>query len=446
MPKPQALSGVGLPGRYPSGSNCAEEASLGYLENMSERQLAPNCSTMKKRVAVFFGGRSPEHDVSIITGLQALHAIDQENFSAFPVYVTPRGNWLYGDILRDRRIYLPKDAVLEQLHSVTLDVRPNVDGIGRLLFQTKSGFQRVPAPVAFDVAFLAFHGLFGEDGRIQGLFELANVPYTGMRLSASSICMDKAATKRALADTGVCVLPSTIIRRPAFGLFPTVSDLKQHVGNLSFPVIVKPVHLGSSIGVAKASTLEEIRAVLPPIFQLDDEAVIEPFVQNLVEYNVAVRRDGSEVVTSAIEQPKSSDVLLDFKAKYCSADGIGDGEKIPGTSSQGMLSLTRTINPALDRAIIEKIRTWATICFSLLNGNGAPRIDFISNSKTGEVWLNEVNPCPGSLGFFLWEVAERPVLFTDFLTSLIVEALQLHRLAQLPRDPTQPDGRLFKHS
>lgn len=215
-------------------------------------------SAMKKRVAVFFGGRSPEHDVSIITGLQALHAIDQENFSVFPVYITPRGNWLYGNILKDRRVYLPKDATVEQLHSVTLDVRPNVDGIGHLLFQTKSGFQRVPDPVAFDVAFLAFHGLFGEDGRIQGLFELANVPYTGMRLSASSICMDKVATKGTLADTEVCVLPSTIIRRPAFGFFPTVSDLKQQVGDISFPVIVKPVHLGSSIGVAKASNVEEI--------------------------------------------------------------------------------------------------------------------------------------------------------------------------------------------
>lgn len=401
---------------------------------------------MKKRVAVFFGGRSPEHDVSIITGLQALHAIDQQNFSTFPVYVTPRGDWLYGNILRDRRVYLPKGATLEQLHSVTLDVRPNVDGIGRLLFQSTSGFQRVPPPVAFDVAFLAFHGLFGEDGRIQGLFEIANVPYTGMRLSASSICMDKAATKRALEDTDVCVLPSTIIRRPAFGFFPTISDLQRLLGNLSFPVIVKPVHLGSSIGVAKASSVEEIRAALPPIFQLDDEAVIEPFVQNLVEYNVAVRRDGNEVVTSAIEQPKSSDVLLDFRAKYCSSNSDGDGDKILGTSSQGMLSLTRTINPALNSTIIGRIRKWAVICFSLLNGNGAPRIDFISNSETGEVWLNEVNPCPGSLGFFLWEAAEKPVLFTDFLTLLIDEALQLHRLAQLPRDPTQPGGRLFKHS
>lgn len=401
---------------------------------------------MKKRVAVFFGGRSPEHDVSIITGLQALHAIDQQNFSAFPVYVTPRGDWLYGNILRDRRVYLPKGATLERIHSVTLDVRPNVDGIGRLLFQTASGFQRVLPPVAFDVAFLAFHGLFGEDGRIQGLFEIANVPYTGMRLSASSTCMDKAVTKRALEDTDVCVLPSTIIRRPEFGFFPTASDLQSLVGNLSFPVIVKPVHLGSSIGVAKASSVEEIRAALPPIFQLDDEAVIEPFVQNLVEYNVAVRRDGNEVVTSAIEQPKSYDVLLDFRAKYCSSDGDGDGDKILGTSSQGMLSLTRTINPALNSTIIGKIRKWAVICFSLLNGNGAPRIDFISNSKTGEVWLNEVNPCPGSLGYFLWEAAEKPILFTDFLTLLIDEAFQLHRLAQLPRDPTQPEGRLFKHS
>jgi D-alanine-D-alanine ligase len=401
---------------------------------------------MKTRVAVFFGGRSPEHDVSIITGLQALNALDQQKYSAFPVYVTTDGNWLVGDLLRDRGNYLPKDSTLEQLDSVTLDVCPNVNGTGRLLFRTKRSFLGTLKPIEFDVALLAFHGLFGEDGRVQGLFELANVPYTGMRLTASSVCMDKVATKRILAETGIQVLPSVVIRRPASGFFPSASDIERQLGNMSFPVIVKPVHLGSSIGVAMATTLEEVRATLPVIFRLDDEAVIEPFVQNLVEYNIAVRSDGDVIATSAIEQPKSTAALLDFKAKYMSAAGGKTGGKLPGTSSEGMLSLTRTINPPLSPEISARIREWARGCFSAVNGSGAPRIDFLSDAQTGELWLNEVNPCPGSMGYFLWEAAEKPVLFTDFLTSLMDEAFRLHRASQLPQDPTQAEARLFTHS
>lgn len=394
---------------------------------------------------MFFGGRSPEHDVSIVTGLQALNAIDQQKFDAFPVYISPNGNWLCGDLLWDRDNYLPQDSTIEKLDSVTLDVCPNVEGTGRLLRRKRRSFLRTPEPIEFDVALLAFHGLFGEDGRIQGLFEIANVPYTGMRLSASSVCMDKAATKRALAGTGISVLPSVIIRRPPSGFFPTLSDIERQLSNMSFPAIVKPVHLGSSIGVAKASSLEEVRASLPAIFRLDEEALIEPFVQNMVEYNIAVRSEDSEIQTSAIEQPKSAEDLLDFKAKYLSTGGDKTGRKLPGTSSEGMLSLTRTINPELSPGTSAKIREWARICFSVVNGSGAPRIDFLSDGRSGDIWLNEVNPCPGSLGFFLWEAAEKPLLFTTFLTSLIDEAIRLHRAAQLPQDPTQVEARLFKH-
>jgi D-alanine-D-alanine ligase len=401
---------------------------------------------MKTRIAVLFGGRSPEHDVSVVTGLQALQAIDQERFSAFPVYVATDGNWFVGEALRDRSIYLPSGSTLEQLDSVTLDICPNVEGYGRLLLRQKRSLLRTPKPIEFDVALLAFHGLFGEDGRIQGLLEIANVPYTGMRPLASSICMDKAATKRALARTGINLLPSTIVRRPASGFLPSTPELeKQLPPEMPFPVIVKPVHLGSSIGVAKASNAEELRASLPSIFRLDTEALIEPFVQNLAEYNVAIRMVDGIPCTSAIEMPKPAEELLDFKAKYLSADKRKTAGKTPGTVSQGMLSLTRDINPKLPSTFESKIRQWAQLCFAAVNGTGAPRIDFLSDEKTGELWLNEVNPCPGSLGFFLWEAAETPLLFTNFLSFLIDEAFVLQRTIQLPSDPTQPDARLFKH-
>src|SRR5579875_609397 len=139
---------------------------------------------MKTRVAVFFGGRSPEHDVSVVTGLQAMEALDQDRFSSFPVYVAPDGKWFTGDELRKRGNYIPKEATVKSLESVTLDLWPNVDGRGRLIPTKPGGMFSKPKAIEFDVALLAFHGLFGEDGRMQGLFEIANVPYTGMRTLA----------------------------------------------------------------------------------------------------------------------------------------------------------------------------------------------------------------------------------------------------------------------
>ncbi len=404
---------------------------------------------MKTRVAVFFGGRSPEHDVSIVTGLQAMEALDQDRFSSFPVYVAPDGKWFIGDALRHRNNYLPREATAKTLEGVALDLWPNIDGKGRLLPTKPGGVFSKPKPVEFDVALLAFHGLFGEDGRMQGLFEIANVPYTGMRPLASSVFMDKDITKRVLANTGIELLPSVILERPTGGLLPSPQQVEKSLSGMSFPVIVKPSHLGSSIGVTRATSLDELRGGLSVIFRLDTHAIVEPFVENLVEYNVAVRRSSDGVLTSAIERPKTDQDLLDFKAKYLSGGSGskgGKGSKQPGAISQGMLSLTREINPRLDPTLSSKVHEWAKICYSVVYGTGAPRIDFLCNSKTGELWLNEVNPCPGSFGYFLWEASSRPLLFSELLSSLIDEAFAAQRSIQLPPDPTHPEARLFARS
>ncbi len=401
---------------------------------------------MKTRVAVFFGGRSPEHDVSIVTGLQAMEALDQDRFSSFPVYVAIDGKWFIGEELRRRGNYLPRDPAAKTLGGVTLDLWPNVDGKGRLLPTKPAGVFSKPKPVEFDVALLAFHGLYGEDGRMQGLFEIANVPYTGMRPLASSVFMDKDITKRVLADTGISLLPSVIIERPTGGLLPSPQQVERSLNAMSFPVIVKPSHLGSSIGVTRATSMAELRGGLSVIFRLDTHAIVEPFVENLVEYNVAVRRTAEGVVTSAIERPKTDQDLLDFKAKYLSGGSGSKGSKSskqPGAISQGMLSLTREINPDLDPAIGSKVHEWAKTCYATVYGTGAPRIDFLCNGKTGELWLNEVNPCPGSFGYFLWEASPRPLLFAELLSALIDEAFAAQRSIQLPPDPTHPDARLF---
>src|SRR6266702_3447391 len=268
-------------------------------------------SKNETRVAVFLGGRSPEHDVSDITGLQALKAIDQERFAAFPVYVSPRGAWFVGNALTERRNYLPDSRTQAELTEVTLSLGEPGRGV---LVPKRTGLSARRSATEFDVALLAFHGLGGEDGQMQGMFETANVPYTGMRTLASALLMDKAATKRLLRGLDIPLLPDAVVTRGAGGL-PSAAALTALLGNMGFPCIVKPAHLGSSIGVGKADDVEEVRALLPAIFRLDRQAVIEPFVPNLAEYNVAVARGGGVVRTSAIEKPKRAGELLDLGQK-----------------------------------------------------------------------------------------------------------------------------------
>jgi D-alanine-D-alanine ligase len=150
------------------------------------------------------------------------------------------------------------------------------------------------------------------------------------------------------------------------------------------------------------------------------------------------------VRTSAIEKPKRAEELLDFRQKYLSGGGSKGGTKSDTGDSQGMLSLTREINPALPGEFAAKLRRWAVAAFEAVDGTGAPRVDFYCNEATGEVWLNEVNPCPGSFGYFLWEAADPPLRFTALLSLSIEEALARHRESQLPDDPVPAEARLLR--
>ncbi|MFH1157933.1 MAG: D-alanine--D-alanine ligase [Pseudomonadota bacterium] len=398
---------------------------------------------MKRRVAVLFGGRSPEHDISVITAIQAMDALDTQKYEIIPVYITTSGEWLTGDPLRKRENYLPAPGT-PGIMSVRLDVVPR----SRPRFLTEgAGFFKKSSEIEFDIALLAFHGLVGEDGGIQGLLETARVPYTGMRVLASALLMDKIATKNMVAGAGVPVLPFREIRRPDQGTHIPPAALKTLLVGLEPPYCVKPSHLGSSIGVGKAEDLAGVAALLPAIFAYDNIAIVEPFVQNMVEYNVAVCRLNGAVATSAIEQPKRAEELLDFRQKYLSGDGKGKNTKVPGQRSEGMLSLTRELNPKLPDEIERNIRAWAEISFDRVYGTGVPRIDFISNEKTGEVWLNEINPCPGSFGFFLWEASSKNhILFSDLLDKLLGEAVALHNGGLLPADPVPEAARILKRN
>lgn len=407
-----------------------------------------------KTVAVFFGGRSPEHDVSVVSGLQILDAIDRTLYNPFPVYVSPTGEWYVGDALLQRGNYLLTPEILKNLTQVNLD---SIQPFGGRLVEAQRSFLGTPKTYSFDIALPIFHGLSGEDGSFQGMMEFLNIPYGGMRAKACGIFMDKVTTKRALKGLGVAQLPFMTLDRPKEGLLVSEEMLKEALSEIGYPCCLKPANLGSSIGVGKADTLEEARSILASIFKQDHKAIIEPFLAKRDEYNVAVRKTKDGItVTSAIERPKSSEELLDFKEKYLSNSGT-KGSKMPGNHngklgtksggpiSEGMLSLTREINPILVPAVREKIEDWAKIAYDVFDACGAPRIDFMVDKKTNQVWFNELNPIPGSYGYFLWEASTtEPLLFTDFLTELLEEGFREHALRRLPKDPVPEEARLLK--
>lgn len=382
----------------------------------------------KKDIAVIFGGRSAEHDVSVISGLQTLEAIDTSRYNPFPVYIDPHGQWFIGDALYELTSY-PLRNTTKHVTKVEFCLSGSTCAGKGILKSTPKSLFRKEQKVSFDIAFPVLHGTNGEDGAFQGLMEMAGIPYTGLRLEASTLLMDKLLAKRFFDALGIPVLPAHLIQKPKTSEFIDVNELTKGL-SLTYPVCAKPNHLGSSIGVHKCDNLEELHTALLSIFKLDNNVLIEPFISTLVEYNVAVKNgtDGN-IQTSAIEKPYSEGVVLDFAAKYKSGDDGSNagGSKLSLRLPQGLVDATREFAPkSLSKKNEKLVLDAATLVFEQLNGSGAPRFDFYGNGDTGEVWLNEVNPMPGSYGYFLWEAAKDAIGFTQLTTDLIEEAVAIH--------------------
>lgn len=374
---------------------------------------------------VIFGGASSEHDVSVVSAHQLMDAADVRAVDILPVYTDFANRFWIGASLRDLAKYRPRPPIGQQVTFRWSDNGPVVCAMDGTVIQ----------PV--DCVLPVFHGTFGEDGRIQAYFELLGIPVTGLSASSTSIAMRKDVTKALVKAAGVNVLPHITVNRAqiedAEMILPDVQAA------LGFPVIVKPANLGSSVGVGLAKTADDVWPLVEYVLKKDTLALIEPQVQNLVEYNIAMVSKGEEIKLSAIERPKSGAELLDFREKYLSSDGGTKGSFKP---SEGMLSLTRDINPDLPKSLQDKIHDYARKTFSALGKRGAPRIDFMCNTETGELWFNEINAIPGSYGFFLWEAAAEPMLFPELINHLISEATS--DTIKTFEDPVPQDARLLQ--
>ncbi len=373
-----------------------------------------------KRVAVLFGGRSVEHEVSIITGHQIMDALEVAGFDVLPLYISKAGSWYSGEELRGLQRYREQTfhvSALKNVRRIALSPETAI----RHLVETKSGGFSLGAKRGewADVFFPALHGSFGEDGTLQGLFELADVPYTGSGVLASSVGMNKAVAKRLFRESGLPVLDQKVIRRADrnSGQGPIVDGIE---AAFSYPVIVKPVSLGSSIGVRRCNDRAILEEALDVAFTLDDQVLVEPAIREFIEINCSV--SGPPMRASVCEQPVNREAILSFDDKYRSAHGkVKSGSK---GSGEGMASAVRIIPAPIPDEMTVVVQQMATRAFEAIDASGVARVDFLVDKQTNSLYVNEINTLPGSLAYYLWEASG--VSFDELVAWQVRLAMERH--------------------
>ena len=378
----------------------------------------------RTKIAVMFGGRSVEHEISVITALQLMQAVDPAVYDVTPVYIAPNGNWYTGPQLLERSFYSKVPSNLSLLTEVTLLPKPGVGGLVRLSSKgvASSASQEV---TPLDVILPAFHGQYGEDGCIQGLFELADMPYTGSNVVASAITMNKYTCKMYLKQHDVPVLPALLISREEArrDIKGTVDRILRTDKFSSLPLFVKPCNLGSSIGVSRVKVQDELAPALAKVFRYDTHALVEPCVSDIMEINCSVREHNG-IHASVVEIPVSQSGVLSYEEKYLRGGGKKTGQ------SEGMASLTRVIDPQdLDTNVRDQVIELAKRSFALLGCSGVARLDFIVDLATSKLYFNELNAFPGSCSFYLWVRSQPRVLYTQLIHNMIETALAHHATA-----------------
>ena len=362
------------------------------------------------RVGVIYGGPSVEHDVSIITALQAMEALSVRH-SVVPIYISRSGRWLSAESLRDLATYQSDGE--PDVPEVSRDLS---DGVVRRRGDRRRAFGARREEPAIDVALPATHGTYGEDGALQGLLELCGVPYAGSSVAASAAAMDKGLTKAVLRRHGLPTLDSTELLRETWAERPA-EVVAAALEAYPPPVYVKPASLGSSIGVRRCTDREQVEEALELAFELDRVALVEPSVEGAIEVNCAVLgAPGSESRTSACEQPVGQDELLSFNDKY-----------LRGGKAEGMKGAERIIPAPIGDETTERVQELAKRAFSALGCAGVVRVDFLID-ETWTAYVNELNTIPGSFSFYLWEPVG--LSFVDLLDQLLDQALAEHAKAK----------------
>lgn len=354
----------------------------------------------KINLAVVFGSRSVEHEVSIVTALQILENADKEKYNLIPIYIDKLGKWHTGPALLDIKNYKDTNKLLSKIaESYLLD--SNIKSKTVVPFKGNN--------TKIDVAFPAIHGTFGEDGTLQGLLEMSGVPYVGSGVTGSAIGMDKVMQKSILKQNGINVADFLLLLREDWRNDPKtfITKFEKEIG---YPAIVKPANLGSSIGIKKVKDREELKDAIDLAAQFDRRIIVEDCLENVIEINCSVL-GYKNLEASICEQPIKSADLLSYEDKY-----------LKGSKTKGMASLSRLIPAPISPKLTNLVQETARQVFRLLDASGVARIDFFVDVKREKVWVCEINTLPGSISFYLWEKSGYP--FPKLVDKLVELALE----------------------
>lgn len=365
----------------------------------------------KINVAVIFGGRSVEHEVSILSAQQALAALDQTKYRPVPVYISKTGKWYGGDVLLDVKAFRDIPALLEK----AVPVYFSHDYGDQMLYQRHGGglFSRKPEGIRIDVALPVVHGTTVEDGCLQGFLETCGIPYACPGVLGSAVGMDKIMMKAVLREAG---LP--VVDYHAFTAGDWVEHREQVLAKiqerLTFPMIVKPANLGSSIGISRVDDMESLIDKIELALSFSLRILVEQAVDPLREINCAALGLPGDVDISVCEEPLNGKDILSFADKYLASD-----------AAKGMSGAKRRIPAELDEETTALIQSYTARAFSVLDCRGVCRVDFLLDPKAKKVYVNELNTIPGSLSFYLFEPSG--ISFEQMLDKMIHSALQAKR-------------------
>lgn len=372
----------------------------------------------KINVGVIFGGRSVENEISVLTAIQAMEAIDTAKYDITPIYITKQGHWYTGEELRQSQNYKDMERLLEKCEQVYL--RP-VYGDNHL-YRVRKPLFGSDIVATIDVILPALHGTNCEDGSFQGTIEMTGIPYAGCNVLASANGMDKITMKMILAQSGIPVIDYVWFSDKEWfdREEQTIERVEQQLG---YPVIVKPADSGSSVGIKAVHNREELKEATENAISYSKRIIVEHLVEQLKEINCSVLGNYYECEASVCEAPIRSGEILSYEDKYLG--GGAKGAKGGVKESRGMHSTVREIPARLPEQQTEFIRTKAVETFKALACDGVARIDFMIDEKDQQIYVNEINTIPGSLSFYLWEATG--VGFDELVERLINIAFERKR-------------------
>lgn len=365
---------------------------------------------MKTTMAVFFGCRSVEHEVSVISAVQAMNAIDRKKYEVIPVYVTKEGEMFTSPLLFDIESFKGNlDELVKKCEQVTFIRLKNKT----VMRSFASGLFKKCRDTVIDLAFPIVHGTNCEDGTMAGYFEFLNLPYISCDIISAAVGMDKAVFKSVLKSAGLPVLDCMTFRSREFSA-DKEHFIKEIGKKIGYPLIIKPANLGSSVGITKVNSESELESAISLAASFAEKILAERAIENLREINCSVLGDADSCIASVCEEPFMHDEILSYADKY-------EGN----SKSKGMASLGRKIPADISEELSEKIRGLSVDIMKATGSSGVVRIDYLLDSESGEVFANEINTIPGSLAFYLWEASG--IKYTELIDRLCDIAFKRQR-------------------